>query len=193
MKISGGKRNVELCVISIQVKRSRRIRQDISKRSSVETEKQWAENRALRNTSRDGSRGRKMRIDRNGIRAIVKIERKKGECRTRYAKVGGESGEKNMMINSIEDRREIKKNKSRDLLLVNGEEEIVVDAKKSGLSRMELAIGRLKRGKRRKRVEMVDKASVDDALENFETKIEVRNGAVAGEIINRKGVFCGGE
>ena len=55
MEISGGKRNVELCVVSIQVKRSRRIRQEISKRSSVETEKQRAENRALRNTSRDGS------------------------------------------------------------------------------------------------------------------------------------------
>ena len=38
-----------------------------------------------------------MRIDRNGMRATVKIGRKKGECRTRYAKVGGESGEKNIM------------------------------------------------------------------------------------------------
>src|SRR6267154_1717478 len=105
MKICGGKRNVRLCVISIQVKRSRGIRQEISKRSSVETEKQRAENRALRNISRDGSRGRKMRIDRNGMRAIVKIGRKKRECRIRYAKVGGESGKKNMMINGIEDRR----------------------------------------------------------------------------------------
>ena len=45
---------------------------------------------------------------------------------------------------------------------------------------MELARGRLKRGKRRKGVEVIDKASVDDALEDFGNKIEVRNGAVAG-------------
>ena len=92
-----------------------------------------------------------MGIDRNRMSAVVEIGRNEGECRTGYAKVGGESGEKKMMIYGIKGRREIKKNKSRDLLLVNGEEEIVVDAKKSGLSRMELAIGRLKRGKRRKR------------------------------------------
>ena len=46
-----------------------------------------------------------MRIDRNRMRAIVTIGRKKGECGTRYAKVGGESGKKNMMINGIEGRR----------------------------------------------------------------------------------------
>ena len=74
-------------------------------------------------------------------------------------------------------------------MLVNGEEEIIVSAQKSGLSRMEFAIGRLKREKRRKRVEMVNKASVDDALKDFGNKIEVINGAVAGEIINRKRVF----
>src|SRR6267154_1438597 len=128
-----------------------------------------------------------MRIDRNRMRAVVEIGRKEGECRTGYAKVGGESGE-NMMIYGIEGRREIKKNKSRDLLLVDGEEEIIVDAEKSSLSGMELAIGRLKRGKRRKRVEMVDKASVDDALEDFGNKIKVGNRVVAGEIIDRKGV-----
>src|SRR6267154_1164470 len=94
-----------------------------------------------------------------------------------------------MMINSIEGRREIKKNKSRDFLLVNGEEEVSVDAKKSSLSGMELAISRLKRGKRRKGVEVIDKASVNDALEDFVNEIEVRDRAVAGEIINRKRVF----
>ena len=119
----------------------------------------------------------------------MEIGRKEGECRTGYAKVGGESGEKNMMIYGIEGRREIKKNKSRDLLLVDGEEEIIVDAEKSSLSGMKLAIGRLKRGKRRKRVKMVDKASVDDALKDFGNKIKVGNRAVAGEIIDRKGVF----
>src|SRR6267154_6122046 len=54
---------------------------------------------------------------------------------------------------------------------------------------MELAIGILKRGKRRKGVKVIDKASVDDALENFGKEIEVRDRAVAGEIINRKRVF----
>ena len=36
---------------------------------------------------------------------------------------------------------------------------------------------------------MVDKASVDDALKDFGNKIKVGNRAVAGEIIDRKGVF----
>ena len=41
---------------------------------------------------------------------------------------------------------------------------------------------------------MIDKASVDDALEDFGNEIEVRDRAVAGEIINRKRVFfCEGE
>ena len=53
---------------------------------------------------------------------------------------------------------------------------------------MELTLSRLKGGKRRKRVEMVDEASVDDALEDFGNKVEIRNGAVAGEVVNRKGV-----
>src|SRR6267154_308610 len=54
---------------------------------------------------------------------------------------------------------------------------------------MELAIGRLKRRKRRKGVKVIDKAGVDDALENFGNEIEVGDRAVAGEIINRKRVF----
>src|SRR6267154_889771 len=54
---------------------------------------------------------------------------------------------------------------------------------------MELAIGRLKRGKRRKGVEVIDNASVNDALEDYGNEIEVRDRAVAGEIINRKRVF----
>src|SRR6267154_3351275 len=54
---------------------------------------------------------------------------------------------------------------------------------------MELAIGRLKRGKRRKGVKVIDKASVNDALEDFENEIDVRDRAGAGEIINRKRVF----
>ena len=54
---------------------------------------------------------------------------------------------------------------------------------------MELAIGRLKRGKRRKGAKVIDKASVDDALENFGNEIQVRDRAVAGEIISRKRVF----
>ena len=54
---------------------------------------------------------------------------------------------------------------------------------------MELAISRLKRGKRRKGVEVIDKASVDDALEDFANEIEVGDRAVTGKIIDRKRVF----
>src|SRR6267154_4739778 len=130
------------------MKRNGRIRQEISKRSSVETEGERAENRALWNTSRNGSRRREMGINRNRMRAIMKIRRKKRERRTRNNEVRRESGEEYLMINGVKSRRKIEKNKSRDFLLVNGEEKIIVDAKKSSLSGMELAIGRLKRGKR---------------------------------------------
>ena len=40
---------------------------------------------------------------------------------------------------------------------------------------------------------MIDKASVNDALEDFGNGIEVRDRAVAAEIINRKSVSCEGE
>src|SRR6267154_69869 len=101
------------------MKRNSRIRQEISERSSVETEEERAENRALRNTSRDGSRRREMRINRDRMRAILKIRRKKRKRRTRNTEVRRESGEENLMINGIESRRKIKKNKSRDFLLVD--------------------------------------------------------------------------
>src|SRR6267154_2040231 len=150
------------------MKRSSGIRQEISKRSSVETEEERAENRALWNTGRNGSRRREMRIYRNRMRAVMKIRRKKRKSRTRNTKVRRESGEEDLVVDGVEGRREIKKNK---------------------ISGMEIAIGRLKRGKRRKGVEVIDKASVNDALEDFGNEIEVRDRAVAGEIINRKRVF----
>src|SRR6267154_2349142 len=127
------------------MKRNSRIRQEISKRSSVGTEEERAENRALWNTSRNGSRRREMGINRDRMRAIMKIRRKERERRTRNAKVRRESGEEDLMSNSVEGGGEIKKNKSRDFLLVNGEENIIVDAKKSRLGGMELSICRLER------------------------------------------------
>src|SRR6267154_4666538 len=72
------------------MKRSSGIRQQISKRSNVETEEERAENRALWNTGRNGSRRREMRIYRNRMRAVVKIRRKKRKNRTRNTKVGRE-------------------------------------------------------------------------------------------------------
>src|SRR6267154_537410 len=102
------------------MKRSSGIRQEIGKRSSVETEEERAENRALRNTGRNGSRRREMRIYRNRMRAVMKIRRKKRKSRTRNTKVRRESGEEDLVVDSVEGRREIKKNKSRDFLLING-------------------------------------------------------------------------
>src|SRR6267154_778857 len=115
------------------MKRSSGIRQEISKRSSVETEEGRAENRALWNTGRNGSRRRESRIHRNRMRAAMKIRRKKGKSRTRNIKVGRESGEEDPVVDSVEGRRETKKNKSRDPLPANGEEQIAADAKKSSL------------------------------------------------------------
>ena len=63
-----------------------------------------------------------MGINRNRMRAIMKIKRKKRERRTRNTEVRRESGEEDLVVDSVEGRREIKKNKSRDFLLVNGEE-----------------------------------------------------------------------
>ena len=63
-----------------------------------------------------------MGINRDRMRAILKIRRKKRKRRTRNTEVRRESGEEDLMINGIESRRKIKKNKSRDFLLVDGEE-----------------------------------------------------------------------
>src|SRR6267154_6896551 len=104
------------------MKRSSGIRQEISKRSTVEIEEERAKNRALWNTGRNESRRREMRINRNRMRAVMKIRRKKRKRRIRNFKVGRESGEEDLVIDSVEGRREIKKNYSRDFLLINGEE-----------------------------------------------------------------------
>src|SRR6267154_1754671 len=97
------------------MKRSSGIRQEISKRSSVETEEERAENRALWNTGRNGSRRREMRIYRNRMRAVMKIRRKKGKSRTRNTKVGRESGEEDLVVDSVEGRREIKEEQEQRL------------------------------------------------------------------------------
>src|SRR6267154_273530 len=104
------------------MKRNSGIRQEISKRSSVETEEERAKNRTLLNTGRNVSRRREMRIYTNRMRAVMKIRRKKRKSSTRNTKVGRESGEEDLVVDSVEGGREIKKNKSRDFLLVNGEE-----------------------------------------------------------------------
>jgi hypothetical protein len=62
-----------------------------------------------------------------------------------------ESRQKDAMINGVKCSRKIKKNKCRNLLLVNGNEQVILYAKKGGFSRMEFAIGRLKGGNGLKR------------------------------------------
>ena len=57
-------------------------------------------------------------------------------------------------------------------MVVNGNKEIVIDAKKSSFSIMELAIGRLKRGERREGIQMIYKAGMDDTFKNFGNEVE---------------------
>src|SRR6267154_1913402 len=83
------------------MKRSSGIRQEIRKRCSVETVKERAENRALWNTGRNGSRRREMRVYRNRMRAVMKIRRKNGKSRTRNTKVGRESGKEDLVVDSV--------------------------------------------------------------------------------------------
>ena len=62
-----------------------------------------------------------------------------------------ESGQKDAMINGVKCSGKVKKNKCRNLLLVNGKKQVILNAKKGGFSGMEFAIGRLKRGNGLKR------------------------------------------
>jgi len=55
------------------------------------------------------------------------------------------------MINGVKCSGKVKKNKCRNLLLVNGKKQVILNAKKGGFSGMEFAIGRLKRGNGLKR------------------------------------------
>jgi len=61
------------------------------------------------------------------------------------------SRQKDAMINGVKCSGKVKKNECRNLLLVNGNKQVILDAEKGGFGRMELAIGRLKGGNGLKR------------------------------------------
>jgi hypothetical protein len=53
VEVRAGERNVQLSVISIKVKRDRRIGEDVGYRRGVEREKEGTKDRTLRNTGRE--------------------------------------------------------------------------------------------------------------------------------------------
>ena len=55
------------------------------------------------------------------------------------------------MINGVKCSGKVKKNKCRNLLVVNGKKKVILNAKKGGFSRMKFAIGKLKGGNGLKR------------------------------------------
>ena len=55
--------------------------------------------------------------------------------------------------------------------MINGEQNVIVNAKKSSFSRMKLTIGRLIRTESRKRLKMIGESRVDYALKRFGNEI----------------------
>src|SRR6516225_7041123 len=71
------------------------------------------------------------------------------------------------MVNSVKSCRKIKKNKSRDFLLIDSSQEVTMDFKKTGLDRMVFPVGRLEYGKRREHAEVRLQADIYDFFKNF--------------------------
>ena len=90
-RIRGREGYVELSVISIEMVGNRGIGKKVSEWSSVETKEKRTKNRTLGNTSRDGGRGGRVRLNRNRLGAIGEIRRNEGEGRTGDTKVGSKA------------------------------------------------------------------------------------------------------
>ena len=58
-------------------------------------------------------------------------------------------------------------------MLINGEQSIIVNVKKSSFSGMILTIGRLIRTESRERFEMISEPRMDYALKSFGNKIKI--------------------
>ena len=71
------------------------------------------------------------------------------------------------MVKGVEGSREVKKNKSRDVLPVTGEGNVVVDAEECCFSGMVGALCRLEGSDGREGVEMGGEAGFDDAFEDL--------------------------
>ena len=68
------------------------------------------------------------------------------EGRVGKTEVVRESGEKNRVVDSVKGSREVKKDKSRDLLMMGSEKEVIVYREKGSLSGVVLPKGRLGAG-----------------------------------------------
>ena len=84
------------------------------------------------------------------------------------------------MIYGIEGSRQIKENKSRHFLFVNGKKEIIMNSKECCFGRVKCVEYRLKRTYRGKEMKVISESRVDDAmLYDFWDKIEIGNWSIA--------------
>ena len=70
------------------------------------------------------------------------------------------------MVNSIKSRGEIKKNKNRDMTTIRSKQKVIVDAKKSSLSRVKFTVTRPERAYGKKSLKVNFDAKKDNRLNN---------------------------
>lgn len=84
-----------------------------------------------------------------------------------------EPSKKYVVIYGVKGGREIKKNKSRDFLLIRSKKKVILYTKKGGFSGVELTVGGLEATDGRERLKMRVDSRVDDTFEKFGEEIEV--------------------
>ena len=77
------------------------------------------------------------------------------------------------MVDSVKSSREIEENQCADLFLFDRDKEIILDAQKGRLNRMELSICRLERCHSGKRFEMGMKPKSKYSLEDFGDEVKI--------------------
>ena len=113
---------------------------EVGKRSSVQREQQGTENRSLWNTRGQHGRRRGAGVDKNRLSSIKQVRRQEIKGGVTDAKVRTKPAKKKLVVNSVKSCRHVKQDKSRNLLFINGEREIVVNLQQCSLNRMKFTV-----------------------------------------------------
>jgi hypothetical protein len=90
----------------------------MTKWGGVKREEERSKYRALWNSSMHRRWGSRVRTNTDTLGPVFEVGCKEAKSRSGDAKGRGESREKNIMINSVEGSRKVKKNKSREFATV---------------------------------------------------------------------------
>jgi hypothetical protein len=160
------------------------LREEGSKRGSVECEEEGAQDRALGDTTLENSWFRKVTTYRDHLSAVVKIRFEPLQRCSSDTKPVFKPMKKHSMVNSVESSREVKKNESSDFARVHSCNNIIVNGKKSSFSRVELTIGRLKRKIERVERKVLIYTFSNDTLNELRNKVKVRDWSEVSQVFN---------